>query len=377
MSAMSKTTVYAIQHVAVEPPGLISEMLKARGIGIEPIRPFKGDRVPRRMGSRAGLVVMGGPMGVDEQKQYPFLQAEFHLIQDALKEEKPILGVCLGSQLLAAALGVPVTRGKQKEIGWHPVTLGRVAAHDVLWHGLPESFVAYHWHGDVFELPRAATPLAWSKLTDCQAFRHGDLAYGFLFHLEVTERIIQRMTRTFRRELREAGLNERHTLHGVAEYLPGLHTIGRAVFGRWAALVNGETDAQPDKLTIRIKRVYEPSAPNDGARFLVNRLWPRGVKKASLRLDGWFKEVAPTDGLRRWFHHDPARWPEFRRRYFAELDQRAPALRPILAAARRGQVTLLFAARDAEFNHAAALRNYLLADQTVLERKTVGASRGQ
>lgn len=87
----------------------------------------------------------------------------------------------------------------------------------------------------MLELPCGATPLAWSKLTDCQAFRHGDSAYGFLFHLEVKARIIRRMTRTFRRELRAAGLNEQHVLAGAAEHLPGLHTIGRAVFGRWAA----------------------------------------------------------------------------------------------------------------------------------------------
>jgi GMP synthase (glutamine-hydrolysing) len=239
---MTQATVFAVQHAPCETPGLIADVLQANGVALEYLRPFKGDRIPRRMGAHAGLVVVGGPMGVYEQQEHPFLRQEIRLIQDAVSEHRPILGVCLGSQLLAAALGAPVTRGKQKEIGWHPVTLGRAAAHDVLWRGLPESFVAYHWHGDVFELPLAATPLAWSKLTDCQAFRHGDSAYGFLFHLEVTERIIQQMTRTFRRELREAGLNERHVLDGVAEHLPPLHALGRTVFERWAALVKGERE---------------------------------------------------------------------------------------------------------------------------------------
>lgn len=178
-----------------------------------------------------------------------------------MSEHRPILGVCLGSQLLAAALDAPVRRGKQKEIGWHPVTLGWAAANDALWHGLPESFVAYHWHGDVFELPRGAIPLAWSKLTEHQAFRHGDSAYGLLFHLEVTQQIIRRMTRTFRGELREAGLSERPVLDGVAEHLPGLHAIGRTVFGRWAALATGESEAKPNSLMICTKRVYEPAAP--------------------------------------------------------------------------------------------------------------------
>ncbi len=110
---------------------------------------------------------------------------------------------------------------------------------------------------------------------------------------------------------------------------------------------------------IRIKRVYEPAEPEDGRRFLVERLWPRGMKKESLPLDGWLKDVAPSDGLRRWFGHDPARWLEFQRRYAAELDTRPDALRPILEAERHGTVTLLLSARDAEHNNAVALKAYL------------------
>ncbi|GIW52362.1 MAG: hypothetical protein KatS3mg081_1717 [Gemmatimonadales bacterium] len=110
---------------------------------------------------------------------------------------------------------------------------------------------------------------------------------------------------------------------------------------------------------IRVKRVYEPPVPQDGARFLVDRLWPRGLKKETLRLDGWFKELAPSDRLRRWFAHQPGRWQEFRRRYFAELDRNESAWKPLLEAARRGTVTLLYAARDAEHNNAVALKEYL------------------
>jgi len=110
---------------------------------------------------------------------------------------------------------------------------------------------------------------------------------------------------------------------------------------------------------IRVKRVYEPSAPDDGARFLVDRLWPRGMKREALQLDGWLKEVAPSDTLRRWFGHDPKKWEEFRRRYFVELDGRPEAWRLILEAARRGKVTLLYGARDTEHNNAVALGAYL------------------
>jgi uncharacterized protein YeaO (DUF488 family) len=110
---------------------------------------------------------------------------------------------------------------------------------------------------------------------------------------------------------------------------------------------------------IQIKRVYEPPVPEDGARFLVERLWPRGIKKETLHPDGWLKEVAPSAELRRWFGHDPARWEEFQRRYAAELESKHEALQPIREASRRGNVTLLYSARDTEHNNARALKAYV------------------
>ena len=110
---------------------------------------------------------------------------------------------------------------------------------------------------------------------------------------------------------------------------------------------------------IRVKRVYEPPEPGDGMRFLVERLWPRGVRKDALELDAWLKDVAPSDALRRWFGHDPARWDEFRTRYASELDARPEAWREILSAADSGTVTLLFSARDTLHNNAVALKAYL------------------
>jgi GMP synthase (glutamine-hydrolysing) len=234
---MSGPLVCIVQHVPCETPGLIAEALRAAGIDLELIRPFKGNRIPRRIGDHAALVIMGGPLGVYEQDQHPFLRQELRLLENALNENRPILGVCLGSQLLATALGAQVTRGAQKEIGWHTVTLSRAAAGDALWRGLPESFVAFHWHGDVLEPPPGAESLAWSQLTDCQAFRCGDCAYGLLFHQEVTEQIVRGMTRTFRLELEEAGISERRVLDPLPEFLPPLQAVGRVVFERWAALV--------------------------------------------------------------------------------------------------------------------------------------------
>jgi uncharacterized protein YeaO (DUF488 family) len=107
------------------------------------------------------------------------------------------------------------------------------------------------------------------------------------------------------------------------------------------------------------KRIYVPPAPEDGSRFLVERLWPRGMKKESLEMDGWLREVAPGDDLRRWFGHDPAKWDEFRKRYFAELDGRPEAVQPLLEAALQGKVTLLYSSHNEEHNNATALKAYL------------------
>ncbi len=110
---------------------------------------------------------------------------------------------------------------------------------------------------------------------------------------------------------------------------------------------------------IQLKRVYEKPGSRDGARFLVERLWPRGLRKSELHLDAWDKEVAPSDQLRKWFSHDPAKWPEFQRKYLAELKEHPDAWQPIVQAAKRGRVTLLYSSHDTEHNNAVALKKFL------------------
>ncbi len=110
---------------------------------------------------------------------------------------------------------------------------------------------------------------------------------------------------------------------------------------------------------IQTKRVYQPPSPRDGKRFLVERLWPRGIKKENLDIDAWLKDVAPSTELRQWFAHDPAKWDEFKRRYRTELRAHTNALAPLLSAARHGNVTLLYSARDEEHNSAVLLQAYL------------------
>ena len=109
----------------------------------------------------------------------------------------------------------------------------------------------------------------------------------------------------------------------------------------------------------KLKRVYEEPSPEDRFRVLVERLWPRGVKKVDLDYDEWLKDVAPSTGLRKWFSHDPAKYQEFQRRYYKELDEHPEAWQPILAAARKGTVTLLYSSHDTEHNNAVALKRYL------------------
>lgn len=112
-------------------------------------------------------------------------------------------------------------------------------------------------------------------------------------------------------------------------------------------------------MDLRIKRACQPAAPEDGERYLVDRLWPRGVKKEALGLEAWLKDVAPSDALRRWFGHDPARWEQFRRRYRAELKVCPEALQPLRDALARGSVTLVYSAHDETHNQAVVLREYL------------------
>jgi uncharacterized protein YeaO (DUF488 family) len=110
---------------------------------------------------------------------------------------------------------------------------------------------------------------------------------------------------------------------------------------------------------IRVRRAYEPAKKDEGARFLVDKLWPRGVKKEALKLKGWSKDVAPSSPLRKWFGHDPERWEGFQRRYFDELKAKPETWQPLLQTARKNDITLVFGARDAEHNNAVALQKFL------------------
>jgi len=126
---------------------------------------------------------------------------------------------------------------------------------------------------------------------------------------------------------------------------------------------------------LRLKRAYEPATPEDGERFLVDRLWPRGVKRDTLALAGWLKDVAPSNALRQWFGHDPQRWVEFRRRYGEELKSQPGLLQPLRDALKRGPVTLVYSAHDELHNQAVVLREFLLKPSAAAGKPLRGAPR--
>jgi GMP synthase (glutamine-hydrolysing) len=183
-------TVAVLRHVRHETLGSLEALIRQAGLDIECVDLFGP---PRRFHPwhHLGLVVLGGPMNVDQTDEYPFLAAEVEWIRAALAGQTPVLGICLGSQLLAKAAGARVYPNSVKEIGWYPLELTEAAAHDPLFAGCPAGATVFQWHGDTFDLPPSATHLAESAACRHQAFRVGDRAWGLQFHLEVTAEMIE------------------------------------------------------------------------------------------------------------------------------------------------------------------------------------------
>jgi len=231
--------IWVLQHHPVENLGRIADALEDAALAWQYVRVFDGAPIPRDMKGAGGLIVMGGPESVYQLQRYPYLRAEMQLIESALGDKKPILGVCLGAQLLAAVLGASVRRSESREIGWYPVRLTEAAHNDPLMRGLPAKFMAAHWHSDIFDLPDRAVALASSERTAIQAFRFGDNAYGLLFHAEITEDRIRSLVTEFAEDLRRVGVDGDSYLAHAAEHMPALSEIGAAIFARWAAPIQG------------------------------------------------------------------------------------------------------------------------------------------
>lgn len=174
----------AIQHVSWETPHRILDA--CGGLEVRTVEPLAGDPLPGHA-EVSGALVMGGPMNVDEVDRFPELAAECDWLSEAARLAMPVLGICLGAQLLARALGAEVREGERAEIGFGPVDVHDPA--DPLVGALAPRTTTLHWHGDVFDLPPDAVPLASSKHTEHQAFRHGN-AWGVLFHPEADEALV-------------------------------------------------------------------------------------------------------------------------------------------------------------------------------------------
>jgi GMP synthase-like glutamine amidotransferase len=180
--------VLAFRHVPFEGLGLIESVLDAREIPFDYCDLYRPGEVLPDEKEYDGLVFMGGPMSANDE--LPFLVEEMRLIERAAARGTPMLGICLGSQMIAKALGGRVYRNAEKEIGWFDIHLTEEGRHDPVLGGLAPSENVFHWHGDTFDLPQESLLLAYSQRTARQAFRIGRAIYGLQFHLEVTPAMI-------------------------------------------------------------------------------------------------------------------------------------------------------------------------------------------
>ena len=180
------------QHVAFEILGTLNPLFKSYGFRIRYVNFGRYPDAEPSLDGYHGLVVLGGPMSSTDEDRYPHLNTEVRLIEHALERDMPILGICLGSQLIARALGASVAPNPEKEIGWYDVSLTEDGARDPMLCHFRATEPVFQWHGDRFEMPDGAVHLARSPSCDNQAFRYGDRVYGLQFHLEVDQALIDR-----------------------------------------------------------------------------------------------------------------------------------------------------------------------------------------
>lgn len=237
------------QHVAVEPLGTLDELIRARG---HRIRFHNFERHPDAqpdVDRYRGLIVLGGPMNVEDQHLRPHLKTELLAIERALAQGKPVLGICLGAQLLAHVLGAPVCRHDPPEIGWYDLQLSGAGRTDPVLGAAGERLPVFQWHSYSYELPRDATHLASSATCEQQAFRWGTNAYGFQFHLEADAAVIERWLglASFRAELAAAGLpGDEHAIRTqTAELVAATRQTAATVFNNFLDLIGRPNRRRP------------------------------------------------------------------------------------------------------------------------------------
>lgn len=226
--------VLFIQHGDVDKPGLVAEVLTDLGVTLRVVHPYAGEFLPDDATQFDGLILGGGGQSAYEVERFPYLENECALIRSALALQKPILGLCLGGQLIAKALGAEVRRAASKEIGFFQVTRTLDGAGDPLAVLLPPVFGAAHWHGDVFEIPSSGVRLASTELTPNQMFRYGRTCYGFQFHLEMTPALFEELVWDSPDYLIDSGVDPDDLIRQAREVLPQLEKHACAAFKKWA-----------------------------------------------------------------------------------------------------------------------------------------------
>ena len=224
--------VLAFRHASFEHLGLIEPALESAGIRIEYVDTYSGSPAGSELERADGLVFMGGPMSANDD--LPWIPEELALIERAAAAGKPVLGVCLGAQLVAKALGARVYRNPVKEIGWYPLYWTGAAHGDALLGGLSEPETVFHWHGETFDLPAGAEWLAYSEACQHQAFRVGGNVYGLQFHLEVTPKMVADWAS---QDLNSGDVGELAAPLDPFVNAGRLRELSSLVFGRWAALL--------------------------------------------------------------------------------------------------------------------------------------------
>jgi GMP synthase-like glutamine amidotransferase len=224
--------VLAFRHVPFEGIGRIAAALEERGIDCDYADLYREGAPVPDISAYAGLIFMGGPMSANDP--LPYLDRERALVAQAVERGQPLLGICLGSQLIARSLGADVHRNRQKEIGWFDIHFTAAAAEDTLFGGIPGPESVFHWHGDTWELPPGAERLAWSQACDNQAFRAGRNIYGMQFHLEVTPTMIQDW------QVQDENCGDVRELSAPLDAQANsarVEELSKMVFGRWCALL--------------------------------------------------------------------------------------------------------------------------------------------
>jgi GMP synthase-like glutamine amidotransferase len=224
--------IHYLQHVPFEGPGFIESWALVRGHRLTATRLYAGHRLPATE-EFDWLFILGGPMNVYEESRYPWLAREKRFIGEALREGKVLIGICLGAQLLACVLGAKVTRNACVEIGWYPVQKASQASQSSLSDFLPDSFPAFHWHGDTFEIPRGAVHLARSEACENQAFAFDDRVVAFQFHLESTRESVENLIHSCPEDLAEGPF-----IQGPLHMLADLGRF-RAINGLMANIFDG------------------------------------------------------------------------------------------------------------------------------------------